>query len=112
MEKTESFHFYLVLTIRPHLDNQRNNQATGLNIHSGGAKCCASLKAFSSSTDADTENSLLVARGGGGGSGMGGKFGVRRCTLLHGEWMRFGVLLSPVSGETTMEDTLRKEMSI
>ena len=35
----------------------------------------------------------MVAKGEGGGSGMGREFGVSRCKLLHLEWMDNKVLL-------------------
>ena len=41
----------------------------------------------------DLENGLVVAKWGGGGSGMDWEFGVNRCKLLHLEWMENNVLL-------------------
>ena len=35
----------------------------------------------------------MVAKGGGRGSGMDWESGVRRCQLLHLEWMGSGILL-------------------
>ena len=35
----------------------------------------------------------MVAKEEGGGSGMGGEFGIGRCKLLHLEWMGNEVLL-------------------
>ena len=51
----------------------------------------------------DTENRLMVAKGKGGGSGMGWKFGVSRYKLLHLEWINNKLLLGTTSnllGET------------
>ena len=41
----------------------------------------------------DTEIRLVVAKGEGGGRGMGWEFGVGRCKLLHLEWLNDKVLL-------------------
>ena len=41
----------------------------------------------------DVENTLVVAKGEGGGSGMDWEFGVSRCKLLHLEWISNDVLL-------------------
>ena len=40
-----------------------------------------------------TENRFVVAGEEGGGSGMDGEFGVRRCKLLHLEWISDEFLL-------------------
>ena len=36
---------------------------------------------------------ICGCHGGGGGSGMGWEFGVRRCKLLHSEWISKEALL-------------------
>ena len=41
----------------------------------------------------DVKNKLVVAKGERGGSGMDWEFGVRRCKLLHLEWINNEVLL-------------------
>ena len=41
----------------------------------------------------DLENRLVVAPGGGGGSGMDWEFGVNRCKLLLLEWINDEILL-------------------
>ena len=40
-----------------------------------------------------TESRLVVAKGGGGGSGIDWEFGVSRCNLLHLEWISNEILL-------------------
>ena len=41
----------------------------------------------------DMENRLVVAKGGGAGSGMDWEFGVSRGKLLHLEWISNEILL-------------------
>ena len=41
----------------------------------------------------DLKNRLVVAKGGGGGSGMDGELGVNRCRLLPLEWISNEILL-------------------
>ena len=41
----------------------------------------------------DLENRPVVAKGRGGGSGMGWESGVNGCKLLHLEWISSGILL-------------------
>ena len=46
------------------------------------------------------ENTLVVAKGEGGGSGMDWEFGVNRHKLLHLEWVSNEVLLHTVVSHT------------
>ena len=41
----------------------------------------------------DLENRPVVAKGGGGGNAMDWEFGVRRCKLLHLEWISSEILV-------------------
>ena len=59
-------------------------------------KCDTIEPIYKTETHSQTENRLGVAKGEVGAIGMDGEFGVRRCKLLHLEWISNEVLLYSV----------------